>query len=241
MTTTPPPTPARSFDLDGLIAAAGFSSGDRVVIGRWDDSPIGPFNDVMWAEADGWRTLFVANDRARDFVTAVYEFDSVIIAPMLEVQWQPGARSTGVLRASWANAEVEFVVGRAASFPPRPAWFTQRIEGPIAKRAMNVDTYGLSPTGVYEWYRTRRIRRILRGWAVVGGRDLGDLGPPLPAVDFGFSEPPPFASVTEIAPRIHDPSGRLDAVVDRLRIEAIAEYEQILFDRDAASNKDASS
>ncbi|MEZ5227285.1 MAG: hypothetical protein R2710_11590 [Acidimicrobiales bacterium] len=41
---------------------------------------------------------------------------------------------------------------------------TRRIEAPIAKKTMNVDTYGVSPTGVYEWYRTKKLRRILSGW-----------------------------------------------------------------------------
>ncbi len=207
--------PDRFFELDGVIGAAGFASGDRVVIGHWHDSPIGPFDDVMWAEADGWRTLFVADERSKSFITAVYQFDSVIVAPTLVVRFSPEARHP-LLEAEWPDAQLEFHVGKAAPFPPRPAWVTRRIEGPIAKKTMNVDTYGVSPTGVYEWYRTRKLRRILGGWGIVAGRDLGEVGPPSEATGFGFSEPPPFASVTEINPRLHDPSHRLDAVIDEL-------------------------
>ncbi len=211
--------PDRFFDLDGLIGAAGFASGDRVVIGHWHTSPIGPFNDIMWAEPDGWRTLFVADERSKTFITAVYQFDSVIVAPSLTVRFSAASRRPR-LEAAWPNAQLEFRVGRAASFPPRPDWVTRRIEAPIAKKTMNVDTYGVSPTGVYEWYRTKKLRRILGGWGIVAGRDLGDVGPPVGATGFGFSEPPPFASVTEISPRLHDPSARLDAIVDQLQPSA---------------------
>ena len=30
------------FEMEGLIGAAGFASGDRVVVGHWARSPIGP-------------------------------------------------------------------------------------------------------------------------------------------------------------------------------------------------------
>ena len=39
------------FELAGVIGAAGFASGDRVVVGHWHRSPIGPMSDVMWAIA----------------------------------------------------------------------------------------------------------------------------------------------------------------------------------------------
>jgi hypothetical protein len=213
VTSSPPDD--RYFELDGIIAAAGFGSGDRVVVGHWAASPIGPFSDIMWAEPDDWRTLFVADERAKAFVTAVYEFDSVIVVPSLSVRWAPSGSSSR-LDASWTGAEVSFNVGRALPFPPRPNWITQRIEAPIARTTMKVETYGVSPTGVYEWYRTKRLRRITDGWAVVSGNDLGPIGPPTPTCGFGFSEPPPFASLTEVTPRLHDPSRRLDALIDEL-------------------------
>ncbi len=210
-----PPEADRYFDLHGVIGAAGFATGDRVVIGHWNDSPIGSFDDIMWAEPDGWRTLFVADERSKAFITAIYEFDSVIVAPSLAVRFTPESAHP-LLEAAWPHAQLEFSVGKAAPFPPRPSWVTRRIEGPIAKKTMKVDTYGVSPTGVYEWYRTNKLRRILDGWGIVAGRDLGAVGPHREATGFGFSEPPPFASVTEISPRLHDPSHRLDRLVDEL-------------------------
>ena len=41
----------------GRITSTGFSSGDRIVIGDWRDSPIGSFTNIMWAKPDGTRVL----------------------------------------------------------------------------------------------------------------------------------------------------------------------------------------
>ncbi|MEZ5227286.1 MAG: hypothetical protein R2710_11595 [Acidimicrobiales bacterium] len=109
----------RYFDLDGVIGAAGFASGDRVVIGHWYESPIGPFNDIMWAEPDGWRTLFVADERSKCFITSVYQFDSVIVAPSLAVRYSPETEHP-LLEAAWPRAQLEFSVGRAARSRPDP-------------------------------------------------------------------------------------------------------------------------
>jgi hypothetical protein len=43
--------------FSGAIAGAGSSSGVRLVVGRWLDSPLGAFADVMVQDAAGNRTL----------------------------------------------------------------------------------------------------------------------------------------------------------------------------------------
>ncbi len=197
--------------LCGAIGACGFSSGNRVVIGHWDDSPIGPFGDVMWAEPDDHRTLIASSSSAATFITTVYEFDSVIVEKDLAIN-----RSATRLTVRWPNGSLEAGLGRAVPFPPRPDWITERIERSVGRATMGVETYGTSPTGVEELYRADRVQRIRTGWAVVAGQDLGSIGPPRPASKFGFSEPPPFASVTHVRPRLLDPSGRLDEVISRL-------------------------
>ncbi len=200
------------FELVGAIAGFGFSSGNRVVVGDWVESPIGPFCDVMWAEPDDHRTLITNSEGAAAFITAIYEFDSTLVEPNLVVD-----RRSDRLRVSWPAGELDLRVGRALPMPPRPSWFTEKIEKPIAQAMLGVVTSGVSPTGVKEVYRAERIRRITGGWGVVAGRDLGELGPPLPASNFGFSEPPPFPSVTEVRPLLEESSGRLASIVDRVR------------------------
>lgn len=197
--------------LEGAIIGAGFGSGDRVVIGQWDRSPIGSFCDIMWAEPDGWKTLFVARAGVGEFISAIYDFDAVIVDSSLQV-------GTTMKRGdvSWSRGTMEFSFGVGAPFPPRPDWVTKKLERPIARKLLGVETNGVSPTGVEETYKAGRLRRITDGWAVVAGRDLGPIGPPTPACGFGFSEPPPFASITEVTSVLEDPSGRLDALLNGL-------------------------
>ncbi len=201
--------------MHGSIAGVGFSTGNRVVIGHWNDSPIGPFSDVMWAEPDGWRTLFVATMAAKSFVTAIYDFETVHVVPELRVD-----ESADRIHVAWNEAELSLRLGRAVPFPPRNAWLSRRIERPIARMTMGVLTHGVSPSGVEEEYRARRIHRIKSGWGVAAGRDLGTIGPPRPACGFGFSEPPPFPSLTRLETRMLDPSGHLDKVFALLNAEA---------------------
>ena len=44
----------------GRILSSSFESGDRIVVGDWEDSPLGSFTNVMWADSDGNRTLLLS-------------------------------------------------------------------------------------------------------------------------------------------------------------------------------------
>lgn len=211
MTDTHPARPVR-HSMAGLIAGAGFASGDRLVVGHWSITPLGPFGDVMWADPDGRRTLWVPDDRVGDFISAVYEFDAVEVTD-LEVAGDPHHL---VARAGWFD--LELTGGRARPIPVRrPAWFTRRVEGPIARAVMGVRTYGVSPTGVREWYRADAWHPVTGGHLTVRGEDLGTPGPVRPAAGFGFSEPPEKPTITRVRPLLEDPTGALDALLDRLR------------------------
>jgi len=193
------------YELRGRIAATGFTSGDRVVIGMWDSSPIGSFADVMWAEPDGTRVLYAAPGPAA-FITAVYRFDRV-------VEQTVGASFDGrTLRVTVGDVEIALTGGVSMAFPPRPPWVTRYVEAPIARRLMAVETFGTSPTGVREWYRATAVRRV-RAVSVRGPRDLGAMAPVEPVCGFGFSEPPTFPSITEVRPLLEDHGGRLAAVI----------------------------
>jgi hypothetical protein len=193
---------ADRYDLDGTISAAGFASGDRFVVGVWARSPIGPFADVMWARPDGTRTLLVGTAGAGAFVGSVYGFDETVVDDL-------DARCDGrTLTVAHPRLSLRLVGGRSVPLgPARPAWFTRRIEGPIARRVMGVSTYGTSPSGVHEWYRATGLRWVVRGEAALDGRDLGALGPVDPPVRFGFSEPPRRPAIVRVRPRLADPLG----------------------------------
>jgi hypothetical protein len=198
---------ANLHELRGRILGCGFSTGVRVVVGMWDASPIGPFADVMWAERDGTRVLHAGRDAAR-FVTSVYAFDR-------EVHDEVDATWDGrTLDVRFGPRRLTFTVGRGIPFPPRPRWITQHVEAPIARRLLGVRTYGVSPSGVEEWYRATRFHRVRA--VDVHGLPLGVMGPVAPPCRFGFSEPPPMPSLTEVRPLLRDRSGRLDAVLEEL-------------------------
>ena len=61
----------------GHIAGAGSSSGLRIVVGSWHESPFGAFADVMLQTADDERVLLAPDDEVAEFVASTYRFDRV--------------------------------------------------------------------------------------------------------------------------------------------------------------------
>ena len=182
--------------------SSGFASGDRVVVGHWDRTPIGPIADVMWATPAGVRILLVPSDEAGDFVSGVYGFDEVRVVPFAV------ALAERVLTVEAGPISLRFDAGRRIPIPgPRPAWLTRYVEAPIARLVMGVETYGVSPTGVEEWYRARSYAGLRAATAVLDGRSLGAMAPVDPPAGFGFSEPPARPSWVEVTPRLRYPDG----------------------------------
>lgn len=175
------------------------------MVGTWRESPLGRLDDLMWARPDGRRLLLVGTQAAGDYVSAAYGFDEVVVGPL---RVDLTGRSLH-LHAPERGLELHLTGGVGIACPwPRPAWFTRWVEGPIAHRLLGVHTYGVSPTGVREWYRAVSIRRVVAGWASVAGADLGRLGPVDPPTGFGFSEPPRFPSMVGVHPLLQWPATR---------------------------------
>jgi hypothetical protein len=192
-----------------VIVSAGFTSGDRFMVGHWASSPIGPLDDVMWARPDGERVLLASSEREADFICAVYRFDRVEAVPVAV------AAADGALALQAGGVELRVRAGRGWRLPlqRRPAWFTRWVEGPVARTAMGVRTYGTSPTGVRQWYQAERSRPVVEASAQLGGRDLGPLVPRWDPVRVGFTEPPRHPSWVDVRPLLEDPSGRLDQLL----------------------------
>ena len=172
------------------------------MVGTWRESPLGRLDDLMWARPDCRRLLLAGTQEAADYVSAAYGFDEVVVGP-LRVRLHGRFLD---LHAPERGLELHLIGGFRIGLPwPRPAWFTQWVEGPIAHKLMGVNTYGVSPTGVREWYRAVSIRRVVAGWAAVDGADLGRLGPIDPKTGFGFSEPPTFPSMVGVHPLLQWP------------------------------------
>ncbi|MDP8938213.1 MAG: hypothetical protein M3O23_10890 [Actinomycetota bacterium] len=168
---------------------------------------MGPVDDLMWALPGGTRRLLVPTPEAGRFVSAVYGFDDTVVTPL-----RVRASGRGVsVHAPELRLELHLVAGWALRVPVRrPPWFTRWVEAPVARRLLGVRTWGVSPTGVQEWYQAVSYRPLAHGWASLDGRDLGPLRPVDPPVRFGFSEPPRRPSMVGVRPVLHDPSGRLE-------------------------------
>lgn len=188
----------------------GSASGVRVVVGRWDDGPWGAFADLMVEDATGHRVLVAPDGRTRDFVSATYTFDEVVLAPV-EV-----ADTTDGWHVTSPPLELELVVGaptalgRLLGVVPRrvavsPAWCT--LTDPVARAVLRgVRTRGTAGQERREWYGATSVRAVtsLRGtWR---GEDLGALAPVDPPCRFGFSSTPRRPSVTAVVTTI-EPTG----------------------------------
>lgn len=186
--------------MRGSIVSSGFRSGDRVVVGDWLESPVGRLTDVMWAAPSGERVLYAPDEEAAAFIGGIYEFDRIEV---VDLRADRGSRT---LTVSFRDRLLRFDARRGLPIPfRRPAWFTRRIEGPIARRLLGVHTFGTSPTGVEEWYRADRWAPLRDASAVVAGRSLGEMRPVSPACGFGFSEPPKRPSWVDVRPLLRYP------------------------------------
>ena len=185
----------------GTISSVGFGSGDRFVIGCWTESPVGALVDVMWATPDGRRRLLTDTDEGAAFITSIYEFDDVEIAPLTVVS----ERTATTVRSERLSLSLRG--GRLRPVPfRRPRAITRLVEAPIARRLMGVECYGTSPLGAREWYQATGWRWVADASGELDGHDLGPPTTLRPALGVGFSEPPARPSIVHVRVSIEVPS-----------------------------------
>ncbi len=186
----------------GTIAGLGSTSGVRIVVGHWRESPYGEFADVMLAQADGTRRLLAPSDEIATFVAATYSFDVVEVVPV--VVHDSGAAvavEAGELRVSYDLGR-RTALGRVLQLVPdrvatSPAWCL--VTDPVARVVLRgVRTRGTAGADRVETYGATDHHAVdaMRGtWR---GRDLGALAPVLPEPGFGFGSTPSAPSVTTL-------------------------------------------
>jgi hypothetical protein len=195
------PRAARQW-FRGQIAGVGSTSGTRVVIGHWTDTPLGEFSDAMVETASGHRVLLAPHWEASEFIEATYTFDDVRIEPFrVEVDG-------GTWRVESASLELELTVGARTGLglllrtvPRRiaeaPAWCA--VTDPIARVALRgVRTRGTANRQRTEWYGATDSHRVTAMRGRFDGRELGGLTPVDPPTRFGFSSTPRKPSVTTV-------------------------------------------
>ncbi len=190
----------------GRIAGVGSSSGVRVVVGRWDRSPLGTFTDVMLAEPDGTRVLLAPSEDVADFVSTTYRFDRVeigpvsaqvdagawhVTAPGLDLHFTTGSRPV----LGWLLA---LVPRRLATAPARA-----RLTDPVARVVLRgVRTRGTAGNDRREYYGATDLHRITGAGGTWRGVDLGVVSAVSPEPRFGFGSTPERPSVTAIVTTI---------------------------------------
>jgi hypothetical protein len=186
----------------GQIAGVGSSSGIRVVVGHWTNTPLGTFADAMVESAAGHRVLLAPRAEVAEFIEATYSFDEVRLEPF-------GVTVDG---ARWEvrspSLSLDLTLGRRTplgtalrAVPLRvaesPAWCT--LTDPVARVVLRgVRTRGTAGGERREWYGATDVHRVASIEGAFDGALLGSLADVDPPCRFGFSSTPRRPSVTRV-------------------------------------------
>jgi hypothetical protein len=193
----------------GSIAGLGSTSGIRVVIGTWTESPYAAFTDVMLAEADGTRRLLAPTADVAAFVSDTYVFDDVIVGPVNL------CREGAWVRVRAGDLALRYRLGRRTplgwalrAVPPPVAnslrW--SRVTDPVARLVMHgVRTRGSGGHGRTEVYAASDHHAITHLEGTWRGRDLGHLANVRPDPGFGFGSTPERPSLTTLVTTVSVP------------------------------------
>ena len=180
----------------GRISSCAFTSGDRVVIGDWHESPLGRFTDIMWANRDGKRTLIAPNQEVADYVNSMYEFEETIIE---EISINNSERQLS-LNSGTMNFDLKWNRGWPIPFK-RSLFFIATVELFFAKLFFGTKTHGTTNNQRKEWYAIDRVSKITSASGKISGQDLGEMTDMSPC-KFGFSEAPKKPSSCEVRTHI---------------------------------------
>ncbi len=194
------------YRFNGHILGVGSSSGVRVVVGMWADSPFGAFADAMVEDHRGHRILVAPSAQVAQFVAQTYAFDETRVEPF------HAERTPHTLEVVSSSLTLNAVVaGRTPlgrllrGIPPpvgaHPAFAT--AVDPIARLVLRgVRTRGTARAGRREWYAARDHHRVTSLTGRWDGVDLGRLAPVDPPTRFGFSSTPRTPALTAVTTTI---------------------------------------
>jgi hypothetical protein len=190
----------------GQILGCGTTSGTRVVLGHWWESPFGAFADAMVEDVTGHRVL-VAPARVADFVSTTYRFDEVVRTPV-SVRADARRGTGGHLEAEAGPLRLRAAVGdrtalgwllRLVPAPLAAAPTFALLTDPVARLLLDgVRTRGSAGNGRRETYGATDVRVLTAVRASWDGHDLGGLADVDPPVRFGFGSTPRRPSLTQV-------------------------------------------
>lgn len=202
----------------GCISAAGFASGDAIVVGAWRESPLGPFVDVMWVRPEGRRVLLAPRDDVAEYVSSLYAFDEVLTVPI------GGGWDGHAISVAAGPVRVRMIAGRRDlrswlfALRPRalrrsPRWIAveDRLGRPFVGRiiggAEGVRAAGVAPGGQREFYGVEDYRQVVAAQATVSGQDLGPMTDLPSRLGIGLSSFPTRPAVVHVATLVGAPAG----------------------------------
>jgi hypothetical protein len=192
----------RRWVFDGHIAGIGTASGLRAVAGIWQESPFGPFADVMVQLPSGRRILLAPAADAAEFIAATYSFEEVRV---LNVSAGLGGQALTVdagplvIRAAQGGRALLGTLLRTV--PRRLAVHTRWLTAvsPLAAAASSgTRTFGTAGNGRLEYYGVSDLHHISSAVVSWEGADAGTLSRIRPPVTFGFSSVPPRPSLARV-------------------------------------------
>jgi hypothetical protein len=194
--------------FDGAIAGLGTTSGTRVVLGMWPDSPFGPIVDTMVERANGWRLLIAPRADVAEYIAGTYRFDEVRVeASTLRIAartWAVDSRSLHVELQVGRRTLVGVLLGLVPRAVARSRWWCRLID-PLARRLrQGVRTVGTAGNGRREYYCTLDEHHVTGVRAVLDAADLGQLRPVAPPVHFGFGSTPYRPSLVRVTTLVDD-------------------------------------
>lgn len=207
----------RHLSFTGRIAGVGTTSGVRVVVGRWEDSPLGAFADAMVEDAAGHRLLLAPTEAVADLVATTYRFDEVRV---VDVDVAAGVGATGG-PGTWTVAAGPLALrldvggrtplGWALRAVPAPLARDPRwtlVTDPVARLVLRgVRTRGSAGSGRREYYAATDLHAVTSASGRLGGLPLGDLAPVHPPPRFGFGSTPSRPGVTTLTTTVVLPGG----------------------------------
>jgi len=186
----------------GQILGVGSTSGVRVVVGRWLESPFGSFADAMIERPDGHRVLLAPSAEVAEFVASTYTFDEVRVERFVVVAEASGwtVVSPSLVLSSTFGRRTP--LGWALRSVPPPVARSRRwasMVDPIARVALRgVRTRGVARAGRREYYGATDMHRVTAASGRYDCLGLGELAPVDPPCNFGFSSTPRTPSVTDV-------------------------------------------
>ncbi|MBD8871081.1 hypothetical protein [Nocardioides donggukensis] len=205
-------SPRERSRFHGRILGVGTTSGTRVVVGHWHDTPLGAFSDAMVETPAGHRVLLAPRAEVRDFIAATYSFDEIRLEPVTVTRegagWSLDSPSLSLRvtqgRRTALGRLLRLVPARVAT---SPAWCA--VTDPVARLVLRgVRTRGTAGNDRREWYGASDVHAITAVHGSFDGADLGSLTAVEPPARFGFSSTPRRPTVTSVVTtvEIRDPS-----------------------------------